>query len=78
MEAPKISTEAQEKATLCNKDFACLDCVDRLCPVTESIKYVVLFVEPVDRAHCKYRMRLRDRFYCDCPARKEIYKKYGI
>ncbi len=70
--------EITEHAILCKKKCACLEKPSSLCPVDESLKDIVFFIKPKDDEFCPYKICLNDRYYCDCPVRKEIYKQYGI
>jgi len=78
MTAYEISNDVCEKATLCNKSCMCLLHPECMCREVGSIEFFILFVEPADNTYCKYKMQFRDRFTCECPVRKEFFRKCGI
>ena len=73
-----ISNDVLNKATLCDKGFKCLEDMECMCRAADSIEFFILFVEHEDNTFCKYKMKFRDRFTCECPVRKEIFRRCGI
>ena len=75
--ATKIPEEILQKTTNCEFDFNCLfgdkQC---LCEIKASIVNDLLELKPKFDIHCKYRMPFGDTFFCTCPTRNEIYKRY--
>ena len=74
----EISTDVLNKATLCDKGFKCLESLDCMCRVVDSIEFFILFVNDEDDSFCKYKMNFRDRFTCECPVRKEFFRRCGL
>lgn len=76
----EIDEDVQKSATKCEKEFRCLkDNTYELCKVTESVRDKVIFVECLEEVYCNYKMGYGQHFnICNCPVRKEIYKKYKI
>jgi len=77
MAAFEISSDILNKATLCDKGFVCLESLECMCGVVDSIEYFILFVDDGDNSFCKYKMKFRDRFTCECPVRKEFSRRCG-
>jgi len=64
----------------CRRDFSCLtgdkNC---LCEVERLIDHSLLFIKPAINKTCNYKMSFGySAFYCNCPARVEIYTRYNI
>ena len=83
MPAPKerfdISVVAKALATKCGKDFACLTGDRPLCAVEKCVGNAALFVACLERERCEYQHRFGYTGYlCNCPARLEIHRKYGV
>jgi hypothetical protein len=66
-----------KSTTECGKGFACLDGdKNLLCKVEFSVRDETVFVRCLNIEHCFYRMIFGYLFVCNCPVRKEIYKRY--
>ena len=84
MEVNIVSMEIDEdvkKCTIkCNKDMSCLsDKGNNLCKVVRSTSGDIIFIECMEYSPCNYKMSFGfSSFICNCPTRKEIYKKYGV
>ncbi|MEN8264056.1 MAG: hypothetical protein ABFR82_11390 [Nitrospirota bacterium] len=75
----KIDEDVKTSTTKCDKDFKCLvDNTYTLCRVTQSIHDEVLFVECLEESYCNYKMSFGFSNICNCPIRKELYKKFEI
>lgn len=73
----EIDEDVKKSTTKCEKDFKCLvDNTYELCKVTESVRDNVLFIKCEEDNYCIYRMDFGNSYICNCPTRKEIYKKY--
>jgi hypothetical protein len=74
----KIDKKIKNETSKCEKDFACLsDDNYKLCNVVRSVHDNVIFIECLEWKPCNYRMSFGISSYiCNCPVRKEIYKKY--
>ena len=73
----QIDEDVKKSTTKCEKDFRCLvDKTYELCKVTESVHDNVLFIKCEEDNYCIYRMDFGNSYICNCPTRKEIYKKY--
>ena len=84
MEVIKVSMEIDDEVikctTECGKDMPCLSDKDyHLCKVVRATSGDVIFIECLEDSLCNYRMPFGfSSFICNCPTRKEIYKKYGV
>jgi hypothetical protein len=75
----EIDEDIKKSTTKCEKDIKCLvDKTYELCKVTESVHDKVIFVECLEENYCIYKMGFGYSNTCNCPIRKEIYKKYKI
>jgi hypothetical protein len=75
----EIDKDIKKSTTKCEKGLKCLvDNTYELCKVTESVRDKVLFVECLEENICSYKMGYGYANICNCPVRKEIYKKYKI
>lgn len=73
----KIDQDIIDKATKCDKEFACLkESCHPSCKVSDCINYKVHFIEKLDR-HCPYFVHFGFSTVCTCPVRKEIFNIYG-
>jgi len=72
----KISEEILQQTTKCKFNFACL--IDEkypLCQVKKQISSVTFVTS--SGSFCNYSMPYGYGFVCNCPTRKEVYKKYN-
>jgi hypothetical protein len=75
----KIDEDVIKSTTKCEKDFKCLvDNTYELCKVTEAVHDKVIFVKCLEESYCNYKMGYGYSHTCNCPIRKERYKKYKI
>ncbi len=76
----KINEDIKKSTTKCEKNFACLSTKDyKHCKVVRSIQDNVFYIECLTWKPCSYREIFGSSSYtCNCPIRKEIYKKYKI
>ena len=74
----EIDEDVKKSTTMCSKDFACISDKDyKLCKVSHSVHDKVIFIECLEMKPCSYRMSFGISSYiCNCPTRKEIYRKY--
>jgi hypothetical protein len=75
----KIDDKVVKETTKCENEFACLkDNNYELCSVVSSVHDNVIFIECLNWKPCAYRMSFGVSSYiCNCPTRKEIYRKYS-
>ena len=74
-----VSGPCISAAVDCPKDCSCLNGGDKdLCRVISTINDEILYVVCLNGESCPYKGRDRERAYCSCPVRKEIYNKYKI
>jgi hypothetical protein len=75
----KIAGKVVKETTKCEKDFACLkDNNHGLCKIVRTVQDNIIFIECLNWKLCTYRMSFGASSYiCNCPTRKEIYRKYG-
>ena len=67
----KVPDAIKEKATLCQHGYSCLKtgcCGDRkMCKVDFAVGKLMLFLAPVEKALCSYRVSYGERQACVCP-----------
>ena len=75
----EVDEETIRLTTDCRLDFQCLT-GDLSCMCTvEELLTDVLFVRPEEPAlHCPYLQRFGEGFFCSCPTRRALYKRYGV
>lgn len=77
----KIDEDLKGQATKCSTSLRCLNDRDyELCRVDRSENGGgVLFIECKETKHCNYKNIFGySLYFCTCPVRKEIYKKYKM
>ena len=75
--ATKIPEEILQRTTNCEFDFNCLYGDKKcLCEVETSIGNDMLEVKAKTDSNCGYCLPFGDTYYCLCPTRNEIYKRY--
>jgi hypothetical protein len=75
----EVLAEIVAQAAECPRSFACLKGNGHTCcPVTEVIGREVHFIEPNTRVHCPYRLEFGGGSICQCPIRKDLYRRYGV
>jgi hypothetical protein len=74
----EIDEDIQKNTTKCKKVFKCLaDNNYKLCKIIESVRDNVFFIECLGVKPCIYKISFGYSSYvCNCPTRKEIYRKY--
>lgn len=74
-----IREDVKQKSTECKKGFSCLSAARTdLCIVLSCFDCDIHFIHCLNTEACSYQHKIGERFYCDCPTRKELYKKYNI
>ena len=66
--------------TECNDNFSCLH-GDKtcLCEADQMIGNSLLNIKPVNNKACDYKILFGySSYYCHCPIRQEIYKRYNF
>lgn len=70
-----IAKEAIEKATSCHRNKACLQGAGSICPAIKIAGEKLLFVNKNENQNCNYYVPFGYTGFCNCPIRKEIFKK---
>lgn len=76
----KLDADILNQADHCRRNFSCLT-GDKtcLCEVERLIDNNLLFIKPAVTNICNYKVSFGySAYYCNCPARLEIYKLYNI
>lgn len=74
-----ISDETKRATTNCRKNFCCLSTDrEKICKIKECINNKVCFVSCENSGDCLYKMSFGNGYVCNCPVRKDLYKKYNI
>ena len=71
-----ISDEAKRSTEKCHTDFACLKGTPLHCKVEQFLGAELLVCAKKD--DCPYKLSYGDGYFCTCPVRKDIYKRYRI
>ena len=76
----EIDENIKKQTIKCEKDFACLSSkTHKLCEVTHLVHEKIVFIECQDNKQCSYKSFFGFNSYiCNCPIRREIYRKYKI
>jgi hypothetical protein len=75
----ELSDEIIRKAGKCEKNFRCLSGEsEKLCRVLCFIKDDIYFVKCMEDPDCVYLESFEKTKICNCPVRKEIYKRYKV
>ena len=75
---PEASKEAIERLLSTPGKHSCRDNPESICPVTLAASDNLIFVSNTKHQYCPYYVPFGYGGYCNYPARKEIYKQYGI
>jgi hypothetical protein len=78
--AYKISDKAKKHSTKCSNNFTCLnnDTWDT-CSIERNLQGAFLVIKAKsNKSDCPYWFSYADSYYCNCPARREIYQRYNI
>ena len=77
----EIDEDVKNNTTECEKECACITDKDyKLCKVVRSTnKNKIVFIECLEKSPCNYKMSFGfSSCLCNCPIRKEIFRKYKI
>jgi hypothetical protein len=77
----EIDEDVKNNTTECEKDCVCISDKDyHLCKVVRSTnKDKIIFIECLEKNPCNYKMQFGlSSLICNCPIRKEIFRKYKI
>lgn len=78
----KIDQEIIDQTTACNNNFACLkgdsDCLGKVASCSDNSGLFVKADANCNKVSCIYCLPFENTFFCSCPTRKEIYKRYKI
>lgn len=75
----EINKDTIAKTTKCSRCFDCLsNPKDIRCKVERQIGDEILFVKCNINSFCPYKMAFGNSYFCNCPTRIEIYKKYRL
>lgn len=75
----EIDEKIKKETRLCNINFACLaGSAEVLCKVEEFKNGCVLCLKPQCKMPCHYNILIDGLFFCSCPTRNEIYRKYSL
>jgi hypothetical protein len=73
----EIDESTIRSTTKCDKGFQCLHGeTEQLCEVEYCVQDKVCFVKCLNIKRCSYRIHFGHSFVCNCPVRKEIFKRY--
>jgi len=75
----KLEEEVLNQTDRCEGNFSCLDGDDScLCEVDQIINDSLLYIKPSQNISCEYKVSFGyTTYYCNCPTRREIYKRYN-
>ncbi len=72
----KLEENVLNETIKCNDNFSCLNGDKNcLCEVDSSIDNKILFIKSNNKT-CSYKASFGYSYYCHCPTRKEIYRRY--
>ena len=77
----EVNENVINKTTHCDHDFLCLSDEWTPCGVVKTLIADNLLYVDFDwakRRACSYMVSFGGGYYCTCPTRIEIYKRYGI
>lgn len=75
---PETTEKAIEKLISVPGNHDCRNDPKSICPVTLAASEDLIFVANRNYPYCPYYVPFGYGGYCNYPARKEIYKKYGV
>ena len=76
-----ISDEIKQSTTDCKKGFLCLEGNREKfgkVKVKECVDGKIYFLECLVETKCSYKISFGTSYYCSCPTRKELFKKYNV
>ena len=75
----EINEDILKDTTECINNFSCLrgekEC---LCEVRGYAGYNSVLINPKPNKDCSYLNPFGSSFFCFCPTRSEIYRRYGV
>ena len=77
----EVNENVINKTTHCDHEFICLEDEWTQCGVVKTLitdKLLYVHFEWGQQRACSYRVPFGNGYYCTCPTRIEIYKRYGI
>lgn len=75
----RVEEKTVNETLHCEKNFACLKNDKHVCCKVENcINNEVHFIDCAVNFNCSYKMSFGHSYFCTCPVRKEIHKKYGV
>jgi len=77
----EVNENVIDKTTHCDHDFLCLSDEWKQCGIVKALIADNLLYVDFDwgqRRNCSYMVSFGSGYYCTCPIRIEIYKRYGI
>jgi len=75
----KLDEKTINETVKCHRNFICLTDKSQIhCKAEEYTTGSVLFGKGHEKELCNYKMFIGPLFACNCPTRKEIYKKYNL
>ena len=75
----EINEDILKNTTKCKNNFSCLNGEKEfLCEVRSSAGYNSLIINPKSNRDCAYLNPFGSSFFCFCPTRSEIYRRYGV
>jgi hypothetical protein len=76
----KFPDEISKRATECPKNHSCLSNQEGgRCRVDYSMEGVpFLMLKKSSDEHCPYSFDFGNSYFCTCPVRRELYKRYSI
>ncbi len=73
----KIPDEVLKNTKKCNKSFNCIENDNHvLCKVEHCVDNKVYFIKCLHQDNCYYKRSFGNSYFCSCPVRKEIFRKY--
>ena len=74
----KIPDAVIKNTKKCKKLFGCIENDTHvLCKVEHCVDNKVHFIKCLHNDICDYKISFGKSYFCSCPVRKEIYKKYN-
>ncbi len=75
----EIDEKVLKETTKCKKNFTCLtDISNSCCEVKSCVNDNLIFVDYKCEDKCDYKMSFGNEYICNCPTRKNIYKKNQV
>lgn len=72
----EINLQTSKNATHCVKNKVCLKKPENLCPVLCEVANGMLVVLKRSPEKCEHHVHFGYNGFCNCPVRKDIYRKY--